>query len=237
MKRQMKVYVLKIAFENEDAKSNLKSTSQLKIINSIKKLPVDHNNRDGRYTLSGTGNELAVIFSDELKNFGSTMNDIIVGVFLKRRGNNPPLEDDGAGNLITLTLKDETHAIAEISYFGIHISSGILFWTNNPNVGEINQFTKYMNDKIHNLRTMDMFDDIPENDSPDKKLGFYYIAQPDSYKIFEQQMNVITSLEFKLAGDADFFAQAFLFEDDNRDRNGMRLLREVSKIADVKVYP
>jgi hypothetical protein len=225
MERQIKVSTLKITFENELAINNLKGTSLLSIIESIKKLPIDLHNPNSRYTRSKTGNELAVIFADEIKNFKDAKNDVIVGAFLKRRGNDPLLEDDGTGHLITLTLKDETHAIAEVSYFGIHIDSGILFWTYNPFVGGINQFTKYLNEKIHLLKTMDEFNHIPEDDSPDKRLGFYYIGQPRTYEIFKQNMDVISSLEFRLAGNADFFCQAFLSENDDRDRNGMRLLR------------
>lgn len=229
MKKQLKVSVLKIVFENDNEKRNIRGETLLKIINSIRKLPINVSIHNSRYSSSDTGNELAVIFADEIKNSGHNETDILLGVFLRRRGNNRPLEDDGSGNLIELTLKDETHEIAEVSYFGIDINTGVLFFTYNPLVGGVNQFLGYLNGRINILKINNLFESIPEDDKEDKRLGLYYIGFPDSESLFKNKMEIIKSFEFHIAGDPDFLAQAFLSEDDNRDKFGMRFLREFSR--------
>lgn len=124
MERQLKVSVLKIVIENEVERNNMQGESLISILNSIKKLTVDINAKEGRYSSSNMGNELAIVFADEIKNSYFKSDKVILGLFLKRRGNNRPWEDDGTGNIIALTLKDETHEIAEVSYFAIDISMG-----------------------------------------------------------------------------------------------------------------
>jgi hypothetical protein len=42
-------------------------------------------------------------------------------------------------------------------------------------------------------------------------------------------MEVIKTFELHLAGDTEFLSQGFLFNDTNRDKMGMRLLREFTK--------
>jgi len=229
LKRQLKVSVLKIVFEDDIEKRNIKGESLRKIINSIRKLPINVNLNNSRYSSSNTGNELAVIFADEIKNSSYHETDILLGIFLRRRGNNRPWEDDGSGNIIALTLKDETHEIAEVSYFGIDINSGVLFFTYNPLVGGVNQFSDYLRGRINILKFNNLFDNIPEDDKEDKKLGLYYIGFPDSESLFKNKMEIIKSFEFHITGDPDFLAQAFLSEDDNRDKFGMRFLREFSR--------
>ena len=229
MKRQVRVSVLKFVFENEVTKSNVKGESLIKIMDSIKKLPINVKIPDSRYSSSDTGNELAVIFADEIKNSNYREADILLGIFLKRRGNNRPWEDDGTGNIIALTLKDETHEIAEVSYFGIDINTGILFFTYNPLVGGVNQLLNYLNGRINILKSTDSFESIPEDDREGKKLGLYFISYPDSESLFRNKMEIIKSFEFHIAGDTEFLSQAFLFDDENRDKFGMRLIREFSK--------
>jgi hypothetical protein len=229
MKRQLKVSVLKMVFENDIERKNIRRESLLKIINSIRKLPTNVKMRDSRYSSSGTGNELAVVFADEIKNSGYHETDILLGIFLRRRGNNRPWEDDGSGNIIALELKDESHEVAEVSYFGIDINTGVLFFTYNPLVGGVNQFSDYLSGRINILRFSNLLESIPEDDKEGKRLGLYYIGFPDSESLFKNKMDVIKSFEFHIAGDTDFLSQAFLFENDNRDKLGIRLLREFSK--------
>jgi hypothetical protein len=229
MKRQLKVSVLKFVFENKVEKNNIRGKSLLEIIDSIRKLPINVKIHDSRYSSSDTGNELAVIFADEIKNSNYQETNILLGIFLKRRGNNRPWEDDGTGNIIALTLKDETHEIAEVGYFGIDIDAGVLFFTYNPLVGGTSQFLNYLNGRINILKNNNLFEGIPEDNEGDKRLGLYYIGYPDSVSVFMNNMEVIKSFEFHIAGNAEFLSQAFLFEDDNRDKLGMRLLREFSK--------
>ena len=115
MKRQQKVSVLKFVFENAHERSSVHGESLLKIINSIKKLQVNIIINDSRYSSSDTGNELAIIFSDEIKNCSYPESNIILGIFLRRRGNNRPWEDDGTGNIVELTLKNETHEMLKLA--------------------------------------------------------------------------------------------------------------------------
>lgn len=226
MKRQLKVSTLKIVVENKIEKNSLHGQSLLNVIDSIKKLPINVNEKHGRYSSSDTGNELAVVFSDEIKNSRySKTNNVITGIFLKRRGNNRPWEDDGTGNIVALTLKDETHEIAEVSYFGIELTKGVLFWTYNPLVGGTGQFIDYLNGCLNRLQAHEQLENIPEMDKPDKYLALYYIGYPDSVAQFKDKMSVIKSFEFHLAGDAEFLSQAFLFNDSNRDKLGMHLLK------------
>jgi hypothetical protein len=201
----------------------------MNILNSIKKLVVNVKTKNGRYSSSDTGNELAVIFADEIKNSYFKPDNVILGLFLKRRGNNRPWEDDGTGNIVALTLKNETHEIAEVSYFAIDINTGVLFWTYNPLVGGTGQFLEYLNGRINILQSKDLLENIPEKDKPDKRLGLYYIGYPDSVSTFRDKMEVIKTFEFHLAGDAEFLSQAFLFNNSDRDKMGMHLLREFTK--------
>jgi hypothetical protein len=229
LERQIKTSVLKIVIENRVERNNIHGKSLINILNSIKKLAVNINIKDGRYSSSNTGNELAIIFADEIKNSYFKPDNVILGLFLKRRGNNRPWEDDGTGNIIALTLKDETHEIAEVSYFAIDINTGALFWTYNPLVGGIGQFLDYLNGRMNILQSRNLLENIPEKDKPDKRLGLYYIGYPDSLLTFKDKMEVIKSFEFHLAGDAEFLSQAFLFNDSARDKTGMHLLREFTK--------
>jgi hypothetical protein len=229
MKRQLRVSVLKIVFENESEKSNINGESLLNIIKSIKKLPINVDIHDSRYSSSNTGNEQAIIFADEIKDFNYQAENILLGFFLKRRGNNRPWEDDGTGNIIALKLQDETHEIAEVSYFGIDITTGVLFFTYNPLVGGVNQLVDYLNGRINILKFRGLFDGIPEDNKEGKRLGLYFIGYPDSEALFKDKMETIKSFEFHIAGDEEFLSQAFLFDDDNRDKFGMRLLREFTK--------
>lgn len=229
MKKQLKVSVLKIVLENEMDKKNVKNNSLISLINSIKKLPIDVKMHNSRYSSSDTGNELAIIFADEIKNCDYLNTNIQLGIFLKRRGNYRPWEDDGTGNIIALTLKDESHEIAEVSYFGIDILRGILYFTFNPLVGGINKFANYLNGRINILRYDNLLESIPEYTGENMRLGFYYIGYPDSVSEFRNKMEIIKSFEFHLAGNEEFLAQAFLFnDDDNRDKLGMRFLRDIS---------
>jgi hypothetical protein len=230
MQRQTKVSVLKIVLENDNQKQNLKDKSLQTLLNCFRKLPIKlQEDAPSRYSSSQTGNEQAIIFSDEIKTDFLAQTDITIGAFLKRRGNNRPWEDDGEGNLIELTLPDETHEIAEVSFFGIDIYSGILFWTYNPLVGGLNQFSNYLNKKLRLLNSSGLLENIQEGYLDSKQLGFYYIGYPDSIKIFEDKMEQIQKLEFHIAGDPDFLDQSFLFNDDSRDRTGMKLLSHLSK--------
>lgn len=105
--RTIKTTVLKLTVETEDFRQNLTGSSLEALITSLRKLPVRHKKDEiSRYSPSETGNELAVVFSDEVKSIQMTIGDMLLGVFLKRRGNNRPLEDDGEGSLVQLTLKD-----------------------------------------------------------------------------------------------------------------------------------
>jgi hypothetical protein len=230
MRRQIKVSTLKFVLENEYMKHNLKGESIRSFFSWLKKLPINLKQKHAsRYSESETGNEHAVIFSDEIKDLSIQYRNVLIGVFLKRRGNNRPWEDDGEGHLIELTLSNEAHEIAEVSYFGIDIDSGILFWTYNPLVGGINQFVSYLNRKMNLLRSSELLEEIQEGYTDSKQLGLYYIGYPDSVSLFEKKMEQIQRLEFHLAGDADFLSEAFLFNNDERDRKGMRLLREFAK--------
>lgn len=230
MQRQIRVSALKIVLENDQQKQNLSGESLKKLFSGLRKLPVSLKDPNiSRYSNSITGNEQAVIFSDEIKTLFPNYSDVVIGVFLKRRGNNRPWEDDGEGNIIELTLSNETHEIAEVSFFGIDLLSGILFWTYNPLVGGLNQFADYFNRKLKILNSAALLEPLSEEYIETKKLAFYYIGYPDSVKLFEEQMNQIQKLEFQIAGDPDFLAQAFLFQDDKRDKTGMRILKELSK--------
>jgi len=228
--RTIKTSVLKLTVETEDFRQNLMGPSLEKVIAGLRSLPLKHRlNEITRYSPSETGNELAVVFSDEIKSILMTVSDMHLGVFLKRRGNNRPLEDDGEGSLVQLTLKDESHEIAEISYFAIDVASGVIFTTYNPMVGGVNQFVDYLNKKVLEARTNGFMDPVPEFATITSRLELHYIAYPESESVFREKMEKIQSLEFHIASEPEELAKLFLFDDDNRDKQGMRLIREFTK--------
>jgi len=228
--RTIKTSVLKLTVETEDFRQNLTGQSLERVIAGVRNLPVRHNaNEISRYSPSETGNELAIVFSDEIKSIQMIIGDMLLGVFLKRRGNNRPLEDDGEGSLVQLTLKDESHEIAEVSYFAIDITSGIIFMTYNPMVGGVNQFVDYLNKKILEARTSNLMEPVPEFATITSRVELHYIAYPESEAVFREKMEKIQSLEFHIASEPEELAKLFLFDDDNRDKQGMRLIREFTK--------
>jgi hypothetical protein len=91
-------------------------------------------------------------------------------------------------------------------------------------VGGIGQFLDYLNGRMNILQSRNLLEN-----SPNKKLGLYYIGYPDSVSTFKDKMEIIKSFEFHLAGDAEFLSQPFLFNNSTRDRTGMHLLREFTK--------
>jgi hypothetical protein len=230
MTKTTKISVLKFVVENNGSKNRIEGKSIENLIEVVRQLPVKlEDKKFTRYSHSETNNELAMVFSDEIKTVQTIFGDIYVGVFLKRRGSSRPLEDGEDGSLVELKLQNDSHEIAEVSYFGIHKETGIVFMTYNPMVGGVSQFIDYLNRRIEVLRAYNINPDIPELSTAISKLDLYYIGFPESEQIFKDSMEQVQNLEFHIASDPDKLAQLFLFDDDNRDKMGMRLIREFAK--------
>lgn len=229
MDKSLKMSVLKFVIEDLGGKKNLSGESVYKLIQLIRAMPLKVDDKEySRYSPSATGNECAMVFSDEIKTIQASYEDLDIGVFLKRRGNNRPLEDGEDGSLIQLTLQNESHEVAEVSYFGIHRESGILFLTYNPLVGGVNQLIIYLNSRINSIRRQNI--EVPIDGLTEvSTIQLYYIAYPDSERVFREDMDQIQGLEFHIAAEPEFLASQFLFDDVNRDRLGMQLIKEFAK--------
>lgn len=232
MERILKTSVLKFAVLDIAGHTECLSGPTLEaFIESIRKMPLKlDENGISRYSASTTGNEHAVVFSDEIKTLQTDYKDLYVGVFLGRRGkNNRPLEDGEDGSLVQLTLQDETHEIAEVGYFGIHRESGIMFLTYNPMVGGMTKVVEYLNQRLNVLIAHGTPPAIPQLTNPASRIELYYIGFPDSETVFRENMERVQSFEFHIASDPENLATNFLFDDDKRDQTGMRLIREFAK--------
>lgn len=229
MEKSLKMSVLKFVMVDLNGISNLNGESVRTLIQLIKAMPLKVDDKEySRYSPSFTGNECALVFSDEIKTILASYADLDIGVFLKRRGSNRPLEDGEDGSLIQLTLQNESHEVAEVCYFGIHRESGILFLTYNPLVGGVNQLITYLNSRITAIRKHNI--EIPIIGLTElSTVELHYIAYPDSERVFREDMNQIQGLEFHIAAEPEFLASQFLFEDANRDKLGMQLIREFAK--------
>jgi hypothetical protein len=152
---------------------------------------------------------------------GYKKNDNIVpAIFIHRRGNYKPFEEDGQGHLIELKLNNINNELAEISYILINVENGFCFWIYNPFVGGTNQFTEYINKKIVELSNIgfvphEHYGNIPFFD-------IAYIIQNNAFDEFDKAA-FVRKLEYNVSSTPEKLTQYYLNETD--DGKGMELLR------------
>jgi hypothetical protein len=147
-------------------------------------------------------------------------HDIVPAIFIHRRGNYKPFEEDGQGHLIELKLNNIHNELAEISYVLINVENGFCFWVYNPFVGGTNQFTEYINRKIVELSKngfvpYEYYGNIPFFD-------IAHIIQNNAFDEFDKAA-FIRKLEYNVSSTPDRLTQYYLTETD--DGEGMDLLR------------
>jgi len=219
--KSFNVHVMRFIYElDENVSEKIESNELLRIINGIRSLPIDVKSDNSRYSSPGSNNEHCLIFLDETT-LGYKKNDeLIPAIFIHRRGNNRPFEEDGKGNLIDLKLDNPNNELAEIAYLLINTNSSYCFWIYNPFVGGINQFTNYINNKIAQL-ALSGFEKrkLYEGDSI---FSISYIIQDNAFDEFEKVQS-IRKLQFNVSSTPDKLTQMFLKEQN--DRKGMGLIR------------
>lgn len=219
--KSFNVHVLRFIYQlEENVSEKIQQEELLRIIEGIRSLPIDVKSDNSRYSSPGSNNEHCLIFLDETT-LGYDKNDsIIPAIFIHRRGNNRPFEEDGKGNLIDLKLDNPNNELAEIAYLVINISSGYCFWIYNPFVGGTNQFTNYINSKIAQL-SINGFEKHKLYEG-EPFFSISYIIQDNAFDEFKK-VQFIRKLQYNISSTPEKLTQLFL--DEQSDRKGMGLIR------------
>ncbi len=231
--KKMNIHLIKLLYTLEDFSENLKGSELLRVLDGIRSLPIDVGSENSRYTLPGSNNEHCLIFLDETTLGYKKSNEMIPALFIHRRGNSHPFEEDGKGNLIELKLENSKNELAEIAFLLFNITNGYFFWVYNPFVGGINQFTNYINSKIVQLSKIGfekhkLYEGYPTIDVA-------HIIQENAFEEFNDILS-IRSLQYSICSTPETLTQKFLQEED--DRKGMELIRyfaENSKCARISI--
>ena len=227
------IHVLKMIYQFEDVSESIKNSELVRIIEGIRSLPIDVNSENSRYSLPGSNNEHCLIFLDETTLGYKKEERLIPAIFIHRRGNNRPFEEDGKGNLIELKLNNSNNELAEIAFIVFNVELGCFFWIYNPFVGGTNQFTNYLNNKILQLSKIGFSQHrILEGYSI---INVSHIIQDNAFDEYNKIMSV-RGLQYSISSTPEKLTQLFLSEQD--DGKGMELIRyftENSKCARISI--
>ncbi|WP_456425765.1 DUF6731 family protein [Desulfurobacterium sp.] len=168
----------------------LKGQELEEFFQKIRELTPKDEKEDGRYWRDREGVCRCLLFSDELNasNFqGVSKSDFIYGIFLRRREENYPYVEDGEGNLDEINL-DGNKFIAEVTYFLVHMPSGVFIWTSNPRIGGISSIESYFNVK------RDLLTKSGKAYFPYTYIRLDYIANPQKLNEFNKLKKISKAL-------------------------------------------
>jgi hypothetical protein len=222
--KSFNVHVLKFIYYTEDVTIHIKGDELKRIIKGIRSLPIDVKSDNSRYSNPGSNSEHCLIFLDETTIGNKTDDNLLPALFIHRRGNYKPFEEDGKGHLIELKLSNINNELAEIAYILINIDSGFCFWIYNPFVGGTNQFTEYINKKLVELSKkgfilFDLYGMVP-------LFTVASIIQDNAFDEFDK-IAFVRKLEYHISSTPEKLTQYYLTEND--DGKGMDLLRNFIK--------
>jgi hypothetical protein len=195
----------------EENLAQLTSRELTEILTAIQELPLDIGQIPSRYSGNGTNDDdFAVIFPNDNKKIPK-LPGFWSGVFIRRRNSNYPFEEDGEGNLMELKLSDDSNEIAEMACFLIDVEKGILLWQSNRSVSGFNRFADYLTDtfrkakdraqaKVKSADKKDFYSPLIIGDKK-AKIDFQYVINKEAISEFENDMEKIKSVSFKISGD------------------------------------
>lgn len=228
--KSYKIYACKMTIDTGGIISPLCGENLISLLDSIRLLPIDFTLEEkSRYKKNGT----CLIFSDELKNISSSKSDFLSAIYIKRR-DNKPLEDDGRGNLQSITLSSDENQIAEVCYIIFSLSKGIIYWISNPLVSGVTGFADYLN--FTYKKSCDINSIQNTLLSGIAQIVFNYIQYPKSHDDYEKESFQPISLDFNLSLTNDDIQQLLLFEKSDGDEiTLLRKFAESSNCGRIKI--
>lgn len=222
VKKSFNMHVLRFIYQlDEDVTEKINSDELIRIFNAIRTLPIDISSDNSRYSSPGSNNEHCLIFLDETTLRYKRNDEIIPAIFIHRRGNSRPFEEDGKGNLIDLKLDNPNNELAEIAFIAINVKSGYCFWIYNPFVGGTNQFTNYINAKISQLSINGFKQHKLLEGTPVFTVA--HVIQDNAADEFDH-IQYVRKLQYNICSTPDKLTQLFLKEQGD-DGKGMGLIR------------
>jgi hypothetical protein len=203
------------AEQTKISKKELKSA-----MDSIQALVLDKNANHTRFYDDGK-DERCIIFQSDRNDIPKQKNkDYLPGLFIKRRSNNYPYENDDKGNLLEIKLSNNENELAEVTYFIIDMSLRVLLLVNNRYVGSSTSFEGYLKNRIdESVKTAhyQVFDEDMET-----RIVLSFIINEDPEHEF-MSMTDISSLELRIAGSLKLL-ESFLDNDKNSSAQAMKNL-------------
>jgi hypothetical protein len=158
------------------------------ILTHIQSLELDRTSETTRYYDDG-GDERFILFQSDYNDIPKpTRKYFIPGLFVKRRVNNYPYENDDKGHLFRIKLSDEDNKLAEATFFIIDTSLRVLLFVSNKYVGSSTSFEEYINKK----KSLN-------NEFDDFQLSLAHIFNENPEADFAKMID-ISSLELRVSG-------------------------------------
>ncbi len=207
-----------MTIESFNGNRKLNEKEMLDFLNDIKSLPIDLSiGEQSRYKKDKS----CLIFVDELKNSFNPSEKLLPALFIKRR-ENKPLEDDGHGNLQSITLSSEENQIAEVCYVIFSLKNSLIYWITNPIVGGITSFSDYLSSTyVKACEIMGKTSHLLDNDG---RIIFNYVKYPNTHSDYLKETFQPVALDFNLALSNEELNQGSLFSSGG-DGTYINLLR------------
>lgn len=217
--KNFNVFVCKMTIEALNVNRKLKENEMIGFLNDIKSLPIDLSiGEKSRYKKDKS----CLIFVDELKNAFEPSKYLLPALFIKRR-ENKPLEDDGHGNLQSITLSSEENQIAEVCYVIFSLKNSLIYWITNPIVGGISSFADYLSSNyIKSCGIMGKTNHLLENGG---RIVFNYVKYPNTHSDYIKDSFQPVALDFNLALSNEELLQGDLFTEG--DGSFIKLLQHL----------
>lgn len=217
--KNFNVYVCKMTIEALNTNRKLKEIEMIDFLNNIKSLPIDLSiGERSRYKKDKS----CLIFVDELKNSFNPSKDFLPALFIKRR-ENKPLEDDGHGNLQSITLSSEENQIAEVCYVVFSLKNSLIYWITNPIVGGISSFADYLSSTyIKSCEAIGKNNHLLDNNG---RIVFNYVKYPNTHSDYNKDSFQPVALDFNLALSNEELQQGSLFSEG--DGSFIKLLQHL----------
>ena len=217
--KSFNVYTCKMTIESIYGNKKLNENEMLDFLSDIKTLPIDLSiGEQSRYKKDKS----CLIFVDELKNSFNPSEKLLPALFIKRR-ENKPLEDDGHGNLQSITLSSEENQIAEVCYVIFSLKNSLIYWITNPIVGGITSFSDYLSfTYVKACEVMGKTSHLLENEG---RIVFNYVKYPNTHSDYIKDTFQPVALDFNLALSNEELQQSSLFS--SGDGSYINLLRHL----------